>query len=185
MQFEFGELVSRKRTAFARPHRKQRRDGVRVQAPNRERERVSRGTVEPVRIIDKEQKRTFLGGSGKQRKGRRTNRERRRRLLIRQPERGAERLRLPRLKPLEPGEDRPADLQQRCERQLSLRLHTAGAENAKARCMRSGVLEQRRFTDPRLTHQHKCAAHPLARTVEQRTDTSLLVPARDQHPSPG
>ena len=61
-------------------------------------------------------------------------------------------------------------------------LHTAGAENAKARCMRSGVLEQRRFTDPRLTHQHKRAAHPLTRAVEQRTDTSLLVPARDQHP---
>ena len=87
--------------------------------------------------------------------------------------------RLPRLKPLEFSEDRSADLQQRRERQLSLRLHAAGAENAKPRCARSSVLQQRRLTDPRLTHQHKRAAHPLTRSVEQRTDTSLLVPARD------
>ena len=59
--------------------------------------------IEPVRIVDEEQERTILGGSGKQRERRRPDRERRRALLLRKPEGRAERIRLSGLEPLELG----------------------------------------------------------------------------------
>jgi hypothetical protein len=148
VQLELRQLASREWASFAGPRREESRHCIRPQAPNGECERVGGRGIEPVRIVDEEQKRTLLRSGGEQRERCRPDRERRRALLFRKPERRPERFRLSWLEPPEPVEDRPAKLEQRTERQPGLRLRAARVDDPEAARAPSGVLEERRLPIP-------------------------------------
>jgi hypothetical protein len=98
-------------------------DRLRQQAAGDKGERQRRRLVEPLRVIDHAQQRTFVGHLREQAQHRQPDEEPIRGGAVAQPEHDLERLTLRRRKRREPIEHRPAQLMQTPERQLHLRLH--------------------------------------------------------------
>ena len=96
---------------------------LRQQPARHERQRLRGGAVQPLRVVDHAHKRTLLRRLGQQAKHRQADEEPIRRRALAQPERGLQRVALRSGKALKAIEQRRAQLMQRRERQLHLRLH--------------------------------------------------------------
>jgi hypothetical protein len=80
-------------------------------------------------------------------------------------------------------EQRPADLEERRELELGLRLNSQRRDDLHVLGARDRVLEQRRLSDSRFAPQHQGAAPASARLREQLVDARALALTADQHPS--
>ena len=102
--------------------REHQRDRLRQQPARHERQRLRRGPIQPLRVIDDTDKRPLLGRLRQQAQHRQPDQKPIRRVPRTQPERHAERLPLRTGKPVQAIEHRRAQLLQRRERELHLRL---------------------------------------------------------------
>ena len=159
----------------------QQRHPVGPDPPRREEQRVLRGPVKPVGVVDDRQQRPLLGGGGQQAERRGADGEAIALARLTEPEGAGERPRLPLGDLPEPIEQRPADVVQAGELELGLGLDTTGTDDGHPLRPRGGVVEQRRLADPRLAAQQQGAAALGAGGGEQLLDPLPLGLAANQH----
>ena len=159
------------------------RDLLRQQAASDERERPRRGIVQPMRVIDDSQERPLLGGLSQQAEDRQSNQERVWRGASDESERDAKRVVLGLRQTFQEVETRVAQLVNRCERELHLRLHPGRPRDPKLARSLDRVLEQRRLADARFAIHHQHAAAPPAHAVQQPVEHLALAFPADQPPS--
>ena len=157
------------------------RDRLRQQPPRHEHERLRRRPIKPLRVINHTQKRLLLGHLREQAQHRQPDQEPIRRVPRPQPERHAERVPLRGGKPVQPIQHRRAQLLQRRERELHLRLHTDRPHDPEPRRGPDRGLQQRRLADPRLAAHHQHPALPTAHRLEQPLQRLALVAPVVQH----
>ena len=148
-------------------------DPLGVEPPRDEEESVGRARIEPVRIVDEAQHGPPVGELGQERQTGGEDEEALVGAALLKAQRAAESRRLRRGQPLDVIEGRPKQLMQPGERQLRLRLHTAGPQHLHVRGTLARVLEQSRLADPRLAAQHERPALRSACVLEQRPDLDL------------
>ncbi len=171
----------RKIGVASRARRDQERHRVCGDPPGRERDRLGRGGIEPVGVVDQCQHGLLPGGGAEQveradQHGQPVDR-------LRRPdrERASERLGLP------PGQvgrevgERREQVDQADERHRRLGLDAAGAHDPHVSAVRRRMLEQRRLPDAGLSRDDERAAVARARVVEQAVDTQALLPPAHQH----
>src|SRR4051812_30392630 len=134
------------------------RDGLRHQTARNEAERLRRGPIQPLRVVDHAEQRLVSGHLGQQAQGGETDKEAIRRIPCSQPERRGERITLGARQALEPIQHRRAQLLQAGERQLHLGLDSDGPHDSHPRCRVDRVLQQGGLTDPRLASHHQSPA---------------------------
>jgi hypothetical protein len=170
------KLLARLARAEHEPHR------LRQQATCNKRQGQRRGLIQPLRVIDDTQQRTLLGHLREQTQHRQPDEKPIRGFTGAQPEHDLHGLLLRRGEPLEPVEQRPAQLMQTGERQLHVRLHPHRPDEGQVRRRRDQVFQQRRLPDPSLAPQHErpalAAADRRDQVVQQRALASPAAQAR-------
>ena len=167
-----GELVARV------TRHEDHRDRLRQQPPRHEHERLRRGLIKPLRVINHTHKRPLLGHLREQAQHRQPHQKPIRRVPRPQPERYPERVLLRGRKPLQPIQHRRAQLLQGRERELHLRLHTHRPHDPEPRRGPDRRLQQGRLADPSLpaNHQHP-ALSPSHRRKQPLQRLALAAPA--------
>jgi hypothetical protein len=122
-----------------------------VQTACDERQRLRKGPIEPLFVIDHADERPLLGSFGEQSKDGQAEQKAVRRRPDTHAEGRSHRITLRGRKVLDTIEDRRHQLVQAGERQLHLRLHAGRTDNAAARRPRHEVIEQRRLADTGLS----------------------------------
>ena len=147
-------------------------DRLRQQATGDEGQRQPRGLIQPLRVIDDTQQRALLGHRREQAQHRQPDEKPIRGCAGAYAEHDLHGLPLRRREPVEPVEQRPAQLMQAGVSQLHLRLHPYRPDDRQIRRRRDQVFQQRRLPDPGLTAQHQrpalAAADRRDQVVEQR-----------------
>jgi len=115
-------------------------DSLGMEPTGREHERLGRGVVEPVRVVDDTEEWALAGRTGKQGQRRRGDDEPLGHRPVLQGERGAERARLMSRQLRERVHDRSQELLQPCECDLRLGLDTERTQNAKSLGPLDGML---------------------------------------------
>jgi hypothetical protein len=179
-QVQLGKPARRKRGEFGLPRGEQHRHRFVLHPSPCKGESLGRTLVQPMRVVDNAEQGLLGGGRREQAKGGRVGGEpvdpfgldeRQRRLQGR-------RLRLGQL--VEKPEDRPHELLQRGEWELSLRLNTERAQHSKVRRFHDRLFEQRCLADPRLAADDEGAASTLAGPLEQTLDLrAFLLPSHE------
>ena len=169
------ELVAR----FPRDEQHHHRLGE--QPPRHEHQRLRRGPVQPLRIVDHAQQRPILRNLGEQAQGRQADQQPIRHRAGTQPERGGEGIALRTGDPIEPVEHRPAQLVQGAEGQLPLGLHSHRAKQGHVRRRSDHVLQERGLADPRLAPHEQRATASGSRVLEQPIDDRGFVSPIAQH----
>ena len=131
------------------------RNRLRQQATCNKRQGQRRRPIQPLRVIDHTQQRTLLGHLREQTQHRQPDEEPIRGLAASQAEHDLHGLPLRRRKPLQPVEQRPAQLMQAGEGQLHIRLDPHRPHDGRIRRRRDQVFQQRRLADPGLSPQHQ------------------------------
>ncbi len=149
---------------------------LRQQPPRHERQRLRGGAVQPLRVVDHAQKRALLSRRGQQAEHRQADEQSVRRGALAQPERDFQRAALRRRKSLTAIEQRRAQLMQRRECQLHLRLQPRRTYDEHVRGRSDRIVEQRRLPDSRLPpyYEHTAAPSPcsLTQPIEDRAFVS-------------
>ena len=127
------------------------RNRLRQQATCDKRQGQRRRLIQPLRVIDHTQQRTLLGHLREQAQHRQPDKEPIRGFAGGQAEHDLHGLSLRRRKPLEPVEQRPAQLMQTGEGQLHVRLDPHRPDDGGIRRRRDQVVQQRRLSDPGLS----------------------------------
>ena len=142
--------------------REHQRDRVGGQPPRHEPERLLRGLVQPLLVVDQADQRLVSGHLGEQAEHGQPDQEPVRRRARGQAERGPQRIALRHRDPVEVIQHRGAQLMQPGEGQLHLRLH-AGRPRYPASARPFGqVVQQHRLAHARVAahHQHPALAGP-------------------------
>ena len=160
------------------------RDRLREQPAGDERQREGGFLVEPLRIVDRTQKRLLLGRIREQAERRQADDEAIRRLAVAEPERHTQSLALGRGQSVEPTEHRRAELVQAGKRELDLRLNSDRPQQPQVRRRIDRVVQQRGLADARLSAHHEGAALPRARRAKQPAESGALRVAATQGYSP-
>jgi hypothetical protein len=161
--------------------REEQHHALGLESPRRERERVGRRPVEPLRVIDHAQQRRLLCRLRQQAQDRDADQE----AILHGGPREAEaagkgrrlRLRKTRRQP----EDRPDELMQRGEGDLGLCLDPTRAQHPHPLRPLARVAEQRRLADARLAPHDQCAAARGPRGRDQAVDSGTLRVAAEEH----
>ena len=162
--------------------REQEHDPLRRQPAGHERECPCRRSVEPLCVIDDAEQRPLLRGLGQEPEHRQPDQERIR-LPGREAEGDAQRVALGLRQVLHELEDRRAQLLQRRERQLHLRLDPRGPHDAELRRRLDRPLEQGGLADAWLPVHDGDAGLPAARGSQQLVEQPALALPADQLPS--
>ena len=157
------------------------RDRLRQQPPRHEHERLRRGAIKPLRVINHTHKRLLLGHLRQQAQHRQPDQKPIRRVPRPQPERHAQRVLLRGRKPVQPIEHRRAQLLQGRERELHLRLDTDRPHDPEPRRGPDRGLQQRRLADPRLAAHHQHPALPTTHRLKQPIQRLALAAPAVQH----
>jgi hypothetical protein len=176
-----GQATGLERALLAQPQRREERDLLAAEPARGEGDRLCRGTVEPVRVVDEHEQRLLRRRLREQRQGRRRRREAV--VLVRgtQCERGLERFGLVRGQPVGELEHRPEERVQPGVRELRLGLDAGDRQHAHVGSGLARVLEQRALADPRLAREHEHAAATPPRVLQRRVHDRTLAAAPDQH----
>jgi hypothetical protein len=161
-------------------HREDERNRFRRQPACDERQRLRRGPVEPLRIVDQADQRPIPGHLGQQAQDREADEEAIGRIAAAQAERGAQCIALGTRQALESIHDRPAQLVQAGEGQLHLRLRARRAHHLAAGGLGIQVRQQRRLADARLAPHHEHPALAPAHRVEQAIQHDALIASAEQ-----
>jgi hypothetical protein len=156
-------------------------DGIGLQAPGDEHERLGRGAVEPVRVVDHAQQRLVVGDRGQDAEQRDRDEEAILDAVGGQPEGAVQRGGLNRRQRLGAIEHGPQQLVDPRERQLGLRLDADAGEHAHPLRAPNRVREQRRLADPRLAAEDEGAAARGAGRAEQTVDCLALALSPQEH----
>ena len=159
------------------PRAEQHHHRLRHQPSRHEGQHLRGGPVQPLRVVHDAQQRTLLGHLREQAQHRQAHEEPIRHGPVEQAERRRQCVALRCRKPVKAVEHRRAQLMQRGERQLALRLDPHRTEDPEIRRRRDRVLQQRRLADPRLTTQHQRAAAPCPDGLQQPRDRCGFVAA--------
>ena len=162
------------------------RDLLRQQAASHERKRSRRRLVQPLRVINNSQQRALLGRLGQQAEDRQSNQERTRRRVGGTPsqsKRDAKRLVLRLREAPHKLKERGAQLLNRRERELHLRLDPGRPRDPKPPPSLDRVLKQRGLADARVAMHHQHAATTAAHTVHQPVEHLPLALPAEQPPS--
>ena len=170
--------------ARRRAHRDDHPDRLGQQPARHERQRLRRGAVEPLGVVDQADQRLLAPDLGQQPEQRQADQEAIRRRARAQAERGAQRVALGVGQRVEPVEHRRAQLLQRGERQPGLGLHARGARDAAIGRPLGHVGQQRRLADPRLAAQHQRPALAGAHRVQQPVERFALAVTAQEHQGP-
>ena len=155
-------------------------DRVGRQPPHRERQRLRRGPVQPLLVVDQADQRPVPGRLRQQAQGREADQEPVRRRPGGLAERGPQGLPLRRRQPVQPAQHRRAQLVQPGEGQLHLRLHARRA-NQLASCRVPGqVVEQCGLAHPRFPVHHQDLAPAGPDPVHQPVQHGALAPPARQ-----
>jgi hypothetical protein len=168
--------------------REHERDPLRQQAARHERQSPRRGTIEPMRVVDDTHEWLLLGGLGEQAEDRQSHQEWIRCRVRRPPNqagRDAKRLSLRLWEALHQLEKRGAQLLDRRERKLYLRLDPERPDDPKPPRGLDRLFEQRRLADTRLPVYHQHAATPASHFVQQPLEHLALALPTDQRPARG
>jgi hypothetical protein len=158
-------------------------DPLGLEAPCHEQQRVGRGVVEPVRIVDEAQDRTPLRQLREQGQARRRDEEALGALGLGEAEGTAKGLRLWLRDPLDVPQGRVDELMERREGQLGLGLHAARRQHVHVVRALPRVLEQGGLPDARLSaHDQGTALRPASRS-DQLPDSGALGVAPTEHAS--
>jgi hypothetical protein len=157
-------------------------DPLGQQAPRHEGQRLRRGAIEPLHIVDQTHERLHLGRLGEQGEDRQGHEEAVRGVAVLQPERRAQGIALRTGQSVESVEHRRAQLVKPGERELHLRLDARDPGDATLRGPLGDVVQQRRLADPRLTaqQQHCAVAGPDA--LQLAVQHFALAASASQHP---
>jgi hypothetical protein len=160
------------RTAIAGAEDQQ--NGLGVQPPCGEGQRLRGSSIEPLRIVDQAYQRRGLGTLRQQAQRRQAHEEAVRRRAARHPERGAQGIPLRSRKRAEAVEQRNADLVQRRKVERGLGLGALRADQPQLAGFRRRVIEQRGLADSRLSMQNEHAAVPVPHTAHQAIQPAAL-----------
>ena len=162
----------------SRAHREDQGDGLRDQTARNEPERLRRGPIQPLRVVDHAEQRPVTGSLRQQAQRGQTDDEAIRRVPCRQPERRGKRVALGARQTVEPIQHRRGQLLQAGERQLHLGLDSDCPHHAELRRRVDRVLQQCRLADPGLPSHHQGAAlTPTDRLEEAVERLTLTAPA--------
>jgi hypothetical protein len=143
VQAQLRECSRLEAATFAIARCKQDRDALCLEAPRHEQQRVTRGLVEPLGIVDQAQQRALLGSLGEKAEYGHRHEEAMLGARSLQSERPAERAPLGVRQRLDAREDRAQELMKRGERQLRLRLDAVACEHAHVAGPLESQVEQR------------------------------------------
>ena len=167
--------------SFVAPDSEQQRHGVRFETPRGEEQRLRRRHVEPVGVIDDDEERRALCRDREQAQRRCRDRETIARSSRSERERPPKAVRLRLGDRVKQAEERPADLHQRRERKLSLRLHTSGRNDRHSAGLLGRVLEEGALPYPGLTLEYQGGAATASRARDSLFDPCALDGTPDKH----
>ena len=156
-------------------------DRVGDEPADREQDGLAARRVQPVHVVDDEQKRRLFGVGRQQAERRRPDGE----PILRsgRPERECRReRRCLRLRdPVQRSEGRPQQLEEPGERHLRLRLDSARSQHAHPLGMLARVVEEDSLPDPRLADEDDDGAAAVTRVAQQPIERLALAIAAEQH----
>jgi hypothetical protein len=153
---------------------------LRAQPSRRERQRLRRGAVQPLRVVDHAHERPLGGHLRQQAEHGQADQEPIRRGPRFQAKRYAERGPLRPRQPAQTIEHRPAQLVQRGEGQLHLRLDPDRPGHLQVRCLPDRVVQQGRLPGARFAPDDQYRAVSVTRLVEQPAQDLAFVPSPEQ-----
>ena len=186
VEVEAGHLVHRQAGVdedgrLPRPHRGQHEDRIGQQPPAGERERLGRGPVEQVRVVDDQPDGTALAAAAQQAQHRGADREPVGDRPLAQRQGDTQGLGLRRRQPVEVVGGHPEQLRQAAERHVLLGLGTGRPEQRHAGRRAERVVGDRGLADARLAAQDEHAAASQPRSGDQAVDDVPLGGPPDQH----
>ncbi|HEY6762058.1 MAG TPA: hypothetical protein VI318_21335 [Baekduia sp.] len=159
------------------------RHGLGQQPSRDEPERLPRGGVQPLSVVDQAEERTILGDRAEQAQHGQGHQEPVRRGAGRDAHRDVQRVALRLRQPVEPVQQRRAQPLDPGERQLHLGLDAVEPRDAQPRGLPRGVAQQRRLPDARLAPDDQDGAPACARLREHPVeDLPLAGPAQEGEP---
>jgi len=164
----------------SRARREDQGDGLREQTARNEAERLRRGPIQPLRVVDHAEQRPVTGSLRQQAQRGQTDDEAIRRLPCPQPERRGKRVALGTRQTVEPIQQRRGQLLQAGERQLHLGLDSDCPQHAELRRRVDRVLQQCRLADPGLPSHHQGAALTPADRLEEAVERLTLTAPAEQ-----
>jgi hypothetical protein len=168
---EGGQLVGGGRLAHGEDER--HRPGH--QPAGDEGQRLGRGAVQPLGVVDDAHQRALVGHPGEQAQHGEPDEQAVRRRPVAQAEGGGQRVALRRRQRCEPILERGAELLQAGERDLGLGLHARGARDVAVRRGLDQVLQQRGLADARLAAQDEHLAASRAHGFQQPVQRLALA----------
>ena len=169
-------------------HREQQRDLIRIHAAGDEGQDVDRLPIEPLRVVDDAQQRTFARRVAEQRQRRQPDEKDVATPVAAQPERRFQGLSLRFGQPVTRRQEREKEAVQRGEPHSHLRLDADDSEHGEIAGVRDGIVEQRRLPDARFAAQHEGTGAAGSGGVDDAIDRRPLRAATEKHdatvPSP-
>ena len=162
------------------PGRKDKPHRLHAQPARHERQDLGRGPVQPLRVIHHANQRPICRGLRQHAQHSQADQEPVRHRAIVQPEGDPKRLTLRRRQSFKLIENGRAQLVQRRERELHLRLDSRDADDPGICSLPCQVLQQRRLTHPRLAADHQATALTPAESLEEGIQFAALRGAANQ-----
>jgi hypothetical protein len=181
LQGELGDAGRREGPEVPLAHGHDHGDRLSLESARGEHERLGRGTIQPLRVVDAAEQRTLLAGLGEQAEQAERDEEAVLDALGGQAEGTLHRGRLRRGQAVDQIETRADELVHARERQLVLGLDADAAQHAHVGRLALGVLEQRGLADARLPAQDHDRTAFVARALKQRVQFALLSLSAHQH----
>jgi hypothetical protein len=161
------------------PRREEQRDLLRREAPGHERERLRRGVIQPLRIVDDGEERALVGRRRHQGVHREADQGAARHAPAGEPEGDAEGLALGLGQAPRQLQERGAELLDRCERELRLPFDPGDAGDPELARGRGRVVEQGGLADSRFAVDDQHGATATARAGRQPVEHfALTIPAQ-------
>ena len=162
------------------PRREHHQHRLRVQTSRRERQRLRRGPVQPLRVVDHTQKRPLGGHLRQQAQHGQADQEPIRRRARFQAERGAQGGPLRLRQPVQTIQHRPAQLMQRGEGQFHLRLDPDRPGHPQVRRLLDHVIQQGGLPHACFAPHDQHRAAPGTHLLEQPVQDPALDPSPEQ-----
>jgi hypothetical protein len=151
------------------------------QPPRHEQQRIPRGSIQPLQVVDQAQHRSRLAQLGQQRQRSERHHERIELVALLLAERHPQRPPLRGRQRTQTVQRRTQQSVQRREREGGLRLQTGRPQHPEAAIARRDVVQQRRLAHPGLAPDQQARGLPCARGLEHLRESSSLHVATVQH----
>jgi hypothetical protein len=159
-------------------------DRLRAETPSDERQRLRRGPIEPLLVVDKAEERLLIGDLSQQAQAGERHHEAIRRRAATHAERRPQRVTLRNRQTVDALQPRRTELMQTSKRELHLGFHAHRAQDSTTRRLIERVVQQRRLAHTRLPAQHQRLALAPANGLDQGVEGLALATPPDQLRTP-